>query len=170
MENTVLNMPLSQFIMIVIWSSIILVTIVVEIVVSGFYSLIIGLSAIPSLIIASLTRNSGLQITLEVLIFALIAALLNFLFFYYGKKYAIRKKEYPIISLVGMQGILNQKFDKPANNQVIGMLSVEGKLYRAKSIQEDLDFHEGQKVLIVDIEGNILIIDKLKNINHKEIE
>ncbi|WP_041594085.1 NfeD family protein [Mycoplasma crocodyli] len=158
MHENILGLPSEQFAMLVIWILVIIIALVVEIATTGVYSILISISAIPSLIISLVTKqNLGIILT-EVFLFLGFSVLSTVLFFHLGKKISKNKTNYPVQELLNKEGMVIEIFDQIKDDQVFGIIIVEGKKYRAKRPTQNTFFSNGDLVIIEAISGNTLSV------------
>lgn len=148
---------------IVIWSTIILVSLIVELTTFGIYSSLITISAIPSLFISIFVKGSIVSTILEILLFIVIGTILIVLFYFFGKKFIKTKYQGPILELIGHQtDLLVDAHREPKTVEEYGKVYIGGKTFRTLPV-ENIDFiKQGTKVEIIKIEGNTLYIKPVK--------
>ncbi|MBW0594839.1 hypothetical protein HUN03_00445 [Mycoplasmopsis anatis] len=148
---------------VVIWSAIILITLIIELSTFGIYSSLITISAIPSLFISIFSKPGLTSILVEIVLFIVLSSLLIVLFYFFGKKLLKTKYQGPILELIGQTtDLLVDSRKQPKTIEEYGKVYVNGKTFRTIPV-ENIDFiKQGTKVEIVRIEGNTLFIQPVK--------
>ncbi|AWX70048.1 hypothetical protein DP067_01560 [Mycoplasmopsis anatis] len=148
---------------VVIWSAIILITLIIELSTFGIYSSLITISAIPSLFISIFSKPGLTSILVEIVLFIVLSSLLIVLFYFFGKKLLKTKYQGPILELIGQTtDLLVDSHKQPKTIEEYGKVYVNGKTFRTIPV-ENIDFiKQGTKVEIVRIEGNTLFIQPVK--------
>ncbi len=135
----------------IFWASVIVISVIAEVLTAGLVSIWFVPSALISLILTIFDVSAGIQI----IVFILLSAFLIFLFKFVFKD-ALKTKgaKLNLDAVIGEKGIVVDKIHNIAGS---GQVKVHNQVWSARSSDPDRIFEVGEVVSIVAIEGVKLI-------------
>ena len=107
-------------------------------------------------VVAAITALFGVPFWVQMLIFIVVTCLLFALTRPVAKRYLNSKvQKTNTDALIGQTALVTQDID---NLNAKGQVKVEGQIWTARSISDDVQLHEGQKVMIESISGVKVIV------------
>ena len=107
-------------------------------------------------VVAAITALFGVPFWVQMLIFIVVTFLLFALTRPVAKRYLNSKvQKTNTDALIGQTALVTQDID---NLNAKGQVKVEGQIWTARSISDDVQLHEGQKVMIESISGVKVIV------------
>ena len=107
-------------------------------------------------VVAAITALFGVPFWVQMLIFIVVTCLLFALPRPVAKRYLNSKvQKTNTDALIGQTALVTQDID---NLNAKGQVKVEGQIWTARSISDDVQLHEGQKVMIESISGVKVIV------------
>jgi len=140
----------------IIWLIVVLAAAFIE-------GLTLGLTSIwfvPPGLIVLLLSFTGIPMWLQVIIFIVLVAL-SFVFIYpWAKKnLKIGKTKTNYETVIGRIGVVIITID---NMKAVGQVKVDGQIWSARAVVEDLVIEEGLEVKVLDVKGVKLIVEIMK--------
>lgn len=143
---------------VIVWLAILIILVVIEIFTLGLTTIWFAGGALVAIVVAVL----GGPVWLQVLLAAIVSAVLLFFTRPVAMKYFNRDRERTNAeSLVGRQAIVISEIN---NLQGIGQVTVNGMEWTARSIMEGLTIRPGEVVIIRGINGVKLLVEPEKNL------
>lgn len=152
-----LAMQVGDIVMLVVWAIVIIATLIIEFETTNLVSIWFSAGGIAGMFAAIIKLDPWIQI--------IIFTVVSVLFLIATRPFVKKISENQTIAtnvdkLIGMTGIVT----KQISNEEKGEIKVDFKNWSAITRQNKV-FKEGEKVVIVDIVGNKMIIEEIKEIN-----
>ncbi|MGZ9428631.1 NfeD family protein [Mycoplasma sp. 1012] len=153
-----------KIIFIVIWLLIILSFIILELATNGIWTALTSISAIPSLIIALVTKGVYWSIIAQILTFIVV-----WIIIYFSTYKLLKNRLYSTkIGVERIQGLTKSKpniliedsYEYGEDTQNYGKIKIDGKFYRTISVEGQGKIEKGNWVKVKFVKGNILYIEK----------
>ena len=142
---------------VIVWLAILIILVVVEIFTLGLTTIWFAGGALVAILVAAL----GGPVWLQILVAAIVSAVLLFFTRPIAMKYFNRDREKTNAeSLVGRQAIVISEIN---NLQGIGQITVNGMEWTARSIVDEQVIEPGEVVIIRGINGVKLLVESQKN-------
>ncbi|WP_223206562.1 NfeD family protein [Mycoplasmopsis canis] len=165
-------MEISNIIFISIWSIVILIFFIIEILTSGLWAGLTSFSVIPSLFISIFVKISVWSIALQILTFLISWALLYLIIFKVFKNkflnYKYKESNFNGIDKTEIFILEEDSYEEKSENNLYGTIKIGDKKFRTLSIKNEGLIKKGTQVTIKEIRGNILYIaaTKEKDVNY----
>ena len=147
---------------VIVWLAILIILVVIEIFTLGLTTIWFAGGALVAILVAAL----GGPVWLQIIIAAVVSAVLLFFIFLIAMKYFNRDRERTNAeSLVGRQAIVISEIN---NLQGIGQVTINGMEWTARSIMDDHIIEPGEVVIVRGINGVKLLVEDRKDFEKKE--
>ena len=147
---------------VIVWLAILIILVVIEIFTLGLTTIWFAGGALVAILVAAL----GGPVWLQIIIAAVVSAVLLFFTRPIAMKYFNRDRERTNAeSLVGRQAIVISEIN---NLQGIGQVTINGMEWTARSIMDDHIFEPGEVVIVRGINGVKLLVEDRKDFEKKE--
>ncbi|WP_025755437.1 NfeD family protein [Mycoplasmopsis cricetuli] len=164
-------MQIQQIVLIVIWVTILVAFLILEFFTAGFWSFLVGISAIIPLFIAIFSDNSIGLVFGEITIFIVSVLILEISCYKFIKK-RLNKTKFrgPVEDLeyTPPTELLKDSYEYGLKNPIYGEIILDNKKYRTLSQHGEGIIKAGEYVQIVEIKGNTLIIKKANEFKNKQ--
>ena len=147
---------------VIVWLAILIILVVIEIFTLGLTTIWFAGGALVAILVAAL----GGPVWLQIIIAAVVSAVLLFFTRPIAMKYFNRDRERTNAeSLVGRQAIVISEIN---NLQGIGQVTINGMEWTARSIMDDHIIEPGEVVIVRGINGVKLLVEDRKDFEKKE--
>ena len=147
---------------VIVWLAILIILVVIEIFTLGLTTIWFAGGALVAILVAAL----GGPVWLQIIIAAVVSAVLRFFTRPIAMKYFNRDRERTNAeSLVGRQAIVISEIN---NLQGIGQVTINGMEWTARSIMDDHIIEPGEVVIVRGINGVKLLVEDRKDFEKKE--
>ncbi len=147
---------------VIVWLAILIILVVIEIFTLGLTTIWFAGGALVAILVAAL----GGPVWLQIIIAAVVSAVLLFFTRPIAMKYFNRDRERTNAeSLVGRQAIVISEIN---NLQGIGQVTINGMEWTARSIMDDHIIEPGEVVILRGINGVKLLVEDRKDFEKKE--
>ena len=147
---------------VIVWLAILIILVVIEIFTLGLTTIWFAGGALVAILVAAL----GGPVWLQIIIAAVVSAVLLFFTRPIAMKYFNRYSERTnAVSLVGRQAIVISEIN---NLQGIGQVTINGMEWTARSIMDDHIIEPGEVVIVRGINGVKLLVEDRKDFEKKE--
>ena len=147
---------------VIVWLAILIILVVIEIFTLGLTTIWFAGGALVAILVAAL----GGPVWLQIIIAAVVSAVLLFFTRPIAVKYFNRDRERTNAeSLVGRQAIVISEIN---NLQGIGQVTINGMEWTARSIMDDHIIEPGEVVIVRGINGVKLLVEDRKDFEKKE--
>ncbi|WP_117275224.1 NfeD family protein [Mycoplasmopsis edwardii] len=161
-----------RIVFIVLWSFIILLFFILEILTTGLWAGLTSFSAIPSLFISIFVKMSVSSIALQIIMFIISWVLLYLIIFKVFKNkflnYKYKESNFNGIDKTEIFILEEDSYEEKSENNLYGAIKIGDKKFRTLSIKNEGLIKKGTQVTIKEIRGNILYIaaTKEKDVNY----